>query len=130
VLELYEAAPIDWPVISFDRMADQPQTDPGRQLGRTEAAGTVARHLQPQARNPLHLGALDVRRDRLYARMRPRRGGRDVLGFMQMMRLAYPARQRVYWIQDNLRANWTSGIRAFAANSKVELVPTPPTAAT
>ena len=57
--------------------------------------------------------------------MRPRRAGSDVLGFMRTIRLAYPARQRIYWIQDNLSANWTPDIRAFAAANKIELVPTP-----
>jgi hypothetical protein len=43
---------------------------------------------------------------------------------MRMMRLAYPARQRIYWIQDNLSANWTPDIRAFAVSNMIELVPT------
>ena len=70
-------------------------------------------------------GALDVHRDRLYARMRPRRAGSDVLGYMRTIRLVYPARQKLYWIQDNLSANWTPDIRAFAAANRIELVPTP-----
>ena len=37
----------------------------------------------------------------------------------------YPARQRIYWIQDNLSANWIPDIRAFAAANRIELVPTP-----
>jgi hypothetical protein len=57
--------------------------------------------------------------------MRPRRAGSDVLGFMRTIRLVYPARQKLYWIQDNLSANWTPDIRAFAAANKIELVPTP-----
>jgi hypothetical protein len=69
--------------------------------------------------------ALDVHRDRLYARMRPRRAGPDVLGFMRTIRMVYPARQKLYWIQDNLSANWTPDIRAYAATNKIELVPTP-----
>jgi DDE superfamily endonuclease len=68
-------------------------------------------------------GALDVHRDRLHARIRPRRAGSDVLGYIKTIRLVYPARQRLYWIQDNLSANWTPDIRAYAANNK--LVPTP-----
>lgn len=70
-------------------------------------------------------GALDAHRDRLYARMRPRRAGTDVPGFMRTIRLVYPARQRIYWIQDNLSANWTPDIRKFAEASKIVLVPTP-----
>ena len=48
-----------------------------------------------------------------------------MLTFMRQIRLAYPARQRIYWIQDNLAANWVPPIRANAAANKIELVPTP-----
>jgi len=44
---------------------------------------------------------------------------------MRQIRLAYPARQRIYWIQDNLSANWVPAIRVFAAHNRIELVPTP-----
>jgi transposase len=47
-----------------------------------------------------------------------------MLTFMRQIRLAYPARQRIYWIQDNLSANWPA-IRAYAAANRIELVPTP-----
>jgi hypothetical protein len=57
--------------------------------------------------------------------MRPRRAGSDVLGFMRTIRTVYPARQRIYWIQDNLSANWTPDIRAYAAANRIQLVPTP-----
>ncbi|MBY0398039.1 MAG: IS630 family transposase [Thermoleophilia bacterium] len=71
------------------------------------------------------VGALDVHRDYLRARMRPTRNGASTLTFMKMIRLAYPARRRIYWIQDNLSAHWTPDIRAWAAGANVELVPTP-----
>ena len=32
---------------------------------------------------------------------------------------------RLYWIQDNLSANWTPDIREFADANRIELVPTP-----
>lgn len=126
VLELYGAAPIDGPVISFDQMGPI-------SLKPIQGAGWAGRKRPERLRatyNRKHgiryiFGALDVHRDRLYARMRPRRAGKDVLGFMRMMRLAYPARQRIYWIQDNLSANWTPDIRAFADANRIELVPTP-----
>jgi transposase len=70
-------------------------------------------------------GAYDVGADRLRLRLRPRRRGSDVLGFMRQIRLCYPARMRIYWIQDNLSANWTPEIRAFAAENRIELVPLP-----
>jgi transposase len=126
VLELYEAAPIDGPVISFDQMGPI-------SLKPTQGAGWAPRKRPERLRatyNRRHgiryiFGALDVHRDRLYARMRPRRAGGDVLGFMRTIRLCYPARQRIYWIQDNLSANWTPDIRAFADANRMELVPTP-----
>ncbi len=38
---------------------------------------------------------------------------------------AIPERLRLYWIQDNLSANWTPDIRAYADDNNIELVPTP-----
>ncbi len=126
MLELYGAQPFDGPVISFDQMGPI-------SLKPIQGAGWARRGRPERLRatyNRKHgiryiFGALDVHRDRLYARMRPHRTGRDVLGFMQTIRLSYPSRQRVYLIQDNLSANWTPDIRAFAQANKIELVPTP-----
>jgi hypothetical protein len=126
VLELYAAAPIDGPVISFDQMG-------AISLKPIPGAGWAQRKRPERLRatyNRKHgiryiFGALDVHRDRLYARMRPRRAGGDVLGFMRTIRLCYPARQRIYWIQDNLSANWTPDIRAFADANRIQLVATP-----
>jgi transposase len=70
-------------------------------------------------------GAFDVHADRLRVRLRPRRRGSDVLAFMRQIRACYPARLRLYWIQDNLSANWTPDIRSFADGHNIELVPTP-----
>ena len=70
-------------------------------------------------------GALDVHEDRLRTRLRPRRRGADNLAFMRQIRASYPARRRIYWIQDNLSANWTPEIRDYAAANKIELVATP-----
>jgi transposase len=54
-----------------------------------------------------------------------RRRGLDTLAFMRRVRLCYPRRIRLYWIQDNLSANWTPDIRKFAADNNIELVPLP-----
>jgi hypothetical protein len=124
--ELYDAYPFDGPVISFDQMGPI-------SLKPIQGAGWAKRKLPERLRatyNRKHgiryiFGALDVHRDRLHARMRPRRAGRDVLGYMRTIRAVYPARQRIYWIQDNLSANWTPDIRDYAATNKIELVPTP-----
>ena len=70
-------------------------------------------------------GAYDVHADRLRVRLRPKRAGSDMLTFMRTIRLAYPSRQRLYWIQDNLSANWVPAIREYAAANRIELVPTP-----
>jgi len=48
-----------------------------------------------------------------------------MLSFMRQIRLAYPYRKTIYWIQDNLSANWVPGIRDYAAANRIELVPTP-----
>jgi transposase len=126
VLGLYGAAPIDGPVISFDQMGPislRPIHGAGwaklRRPERLRATYTRRHGIR------YIFGALDVHRDRLYARMRPRRAGSDVLGFMRTIRLIYPDRQKLYWIQDNLSANWTPDIRAYAAANRIELVPTP-----
>jgi hypothetical protein len=70
-------------------------------------------------------GAYDVHADRLRTRLRPRRRGPDMLAFMRQIRLCYPRRLKLYWIQDNLSANWTPDIREYAAANKIELVATP-----
>jgi hypothetical protein len=48
-----------------------------------------------------------------------------VLGSLRTIRLCYRSRQKIYWVQDNLSANWTPDIRVFAQANKIELVPTP-----
>jgi len=70
-------------------------------------------------------GALDVRRDRLFGRLRERKSARDVLGFLQTVRMRYRPPQRIYLVIDNLSTHWTNDIRVGAANGRVELVPTP-----
>jgi len=70
-------------------------------------------------------GAYDVHADRLRVRLRPRRRGLDNLAFLAQIRACYPARQRIYWIQDNLSANWTPEIRGFADDNRIDLVATP-----
>jgi transposase len=54
-----------------------------------------------------------------------RRRGQDTLAFMRQIRLCYPPRIRLYWIQDNLSANWTPAVREYAAHNNIELVPLP-----
>jgi len=71
-----------------------------------------------------------VHADRLRVRLKARRRGNDNLAFMRQIRLSYPKRQRIYWVQDNLSANWTPDIRAFAEANNIELVPPRPTPAT
>jgi hypothetical protein len=66
-----------------------------------------------------------VHADRLRVRLRPRRRGAENLVFLHQIRGCYPQRLRIYWIQDNLSANWTPEIRAYAASHNVELIPTP-----
>ena len=126
VLALYEKAPPDGVVISFDQM--------GPISLRPHAGAGWARRGRPERQratfNRRHgtryvFGAYDVHDDRLRVRLRPRRRGRDNLAFLRQIRASYPRRLRIYWIQDNLSANWTPDIRAYAAAHNIELVATP-----
>jgi transposase len=126
ILELCEQPPPDGPVVSFDQMGPV-------SLRPTAGAGWAARGRPERQRADYNrragtryvFGAYDVHADRLRVRLRPKRAGIDVLSFMRQIRLAYPSRYRIYWIQDNLSANWVPAIRAFAASNRIELVPTP-----
>ncbi len=127
VLELTGAAPPDGgAVVSFDQMGPL-------SLRPIAGAGWAPTGRPERQRATYHrrhgtryvFGAYDVHADRLRVRLRPRRRGSDNLAFMTQIRASYPARRHIYWIQDNLSANWTPDIRAFAAASRIELVPTP-----
>jgi transposase len=127
VLELRAAPPPDGgAVIAFDQM--------GPISLRPMAGASWARKRRPERQRATYnrrhgvryvMGAYDVHDDRLRVRLRPRRRGSDNLAFMAQIRAAIPARRRIYWIQDNLSANWTPDIRAFAQANRIELVATP-----
>ena len=127
ILELYARPPADGGVvISFDEMGPislRPQHGRG-----WATRGRPERHRATYTRRQgirYLLGALDVHADYLRARLRPGRNGLSTLTAMRQIRAAYPVSRRIYWIQDNLSAHWTPAIRAWAAESNVELVPTP-----
>jgi DDE superfamily endonuclease len=126
VLSLYERAPNGAAVICFDQMGPislRPTHGAGwARLGRPERhrATFNRRHGTRYV-----LGAYDVHADYLRTRLRPRRTGQENLRFMRTIRGCYPRRLRLFWIQDNLSANWTPDIRDYAAESNIELVPTP-----
>jgi transposase len=126
VLALYRHCPENGVVISFDEM------------GPVSLRPTQGRGWAPQQRperlratyNRRHgirylVAALDVHADSLRGRLRPTRNGPSTLAFMQTIRLAYPRKLRIYWIQDNLSCHWTPKIREWATDNNVELVPTP-----
>jgi len=127
VLELTAGPPRDGgAVIAFDQMGPI-------SLRPMAGAGWGPRGRPERQRATFHrrhgiryvMGAYDVHDDRLRVRLRPRRRGSDNLAFLTQIRSAIPARRRVYWIQDNLSANWTPDIRRYAAAHKIELVATP-----
>lgn len=126
VISLAKRPPAGSAVIAFDQMGPI-------SLRPTHGSGWAPRRRPERHRATFSrragvrygFGAYDVGADRLRLKLRPRRRGRDVLGFMRMIRLCYPRRVRIHWIQDNLSANWTPDIREFAARSNIELVPTP-----
>ena len=126
VLALYARAPKNGVVVSFDQMGPI-------SLRPTGGSGWAARKRPERLRATFHrrhgvryvLGAFDVHADRLRVRLRPRRRGSENLAFLKQVRGCYPQRLRIYWIQDNLSANWTPDIRTYAAAHNIELVPTP-----
>jgi transposase len=127
VLELTAAPPPDGgAVLAFDQM--------GPISLRPMAGAGWASQRRPERQRATYnrrhgvryiMGAYDIHDDRLRVRLRRRRRGSDNLAFMAQIRAAIPTRRRIYWIQDNLSANWTPDIRAFAAANRVELVATP-----
>ena len=126
ILELCEQPPRDGPVVSFDQMGPVSlRPTPGAGWARTRRPERQRADYNRHAGTRSVFGAYDVHADRLRVRLRPKRAGSDVLGFIRQIRLAYPSRQRIYWIQENLWANWVPSIREFAAGSRIELVPTP-----
>ena len=126
VLSLYREPPADGPVVCFDEMGPiqliphqgagwAPVSRPERHRATYNRKGGT-RYL---------FGAYDVRADYLMGRLRAHKSARDVLGFLQTIRMRYPARRRIHLVMDNLSTHWTNDIRGWAASSNVELVPTP-----
>ncbi len=126
ILTLYREQPGNGVVISFDEKGPESlRPHHGRGWARR---GRPERHRATYNRRQgvrYLVGALDVHADYLRAWLRPRRDGTSTLAFMRQIRLAYPRRKRIYWIQDNLSCHWTPAIREWAEANNVELVPTP-----
>jgi transposase len=126
ILALYREQPEDGVVISFDEKG--PESLCPRHGRGWARSGRPERHRATYTRRQgirYLVGALDVHADYLRIKPRPRRNGLSTLTFMQMIRLAYPRRVRIYWIQDGLSCHWTPAIRAYAEANNIELVPTP-----
>jgi transposase len=126
ILALHREKPTNGVVISFDEKG--PESLCPRHGRGWARRGRPQRHRATfNRRHGIRylVGALDVHADYLRIRPRPRRNGASTLAFMKMIRLAYPRRLRIYWIQDGLSSHWTPAIRAFAATNNIELVPTP-----
>ncbi len=126
VLALYREKPANGVVISFDEKGPESlRPTHGRGWAR---CGRPERHRATfNRRHGIRylVGALEVHGDYLRIRPGPRRNGASTLAFMKMIRLAYPKRLCIYWIQDGLSSHWTPAIRAYAAANNIELVPTP-----
>ena len=126
ILALYRERPADGVVISFDEKG--PESLCPRHGRGWASRGRPERHRATFNRRQgirYLVAALDVHADYLRIRLRPRRDGASTLTFMKQIRLAYPSKLRIYWIQDGLSCHWTPEIRTWAAASNVELVPTP-----
>lgn len=126
VIALCKRPPQGSVVISFDQMGPVSlRPMPGAGWAPRKRPERQRADYSRRAGTRYVFGAYDVHADRLRTRLRPRRRGPDVLAFMRQLRLCYPRRVKLFWIQDNLSANWTPDIRHFAAANGIELVPTP-----
>jgi transposase len=126
VLSLYREPPADGPVVCFDELGPI-QLIPHHGAGWAPV-GRPERHRATYNRKGgtrYLFGAYDVGADHLMGRLRAHKSARDVLGFLQTIRMRYPARRRIHLVMDNLSTHWTNDIRGWAASSNVELVPTP-----
>lgn len=126
ILALYRERPANGVVISFDEKG--PESLCPRHGRGWARRGRPERHRATfNRRHGIRylVGALDVHADYLRIRPRPHRNGASTLTFMQMIRLAYPKRIRIYWVQDGLSCHWTPDIRSYADGNNIELVPTP-----
>jgi transposase len=126
VLALYRERPQNGVVISFDEKG--PESLCPRHGRGWARRGRPERHRATYTRRQgirYLVGALDVHADYLRIRPRPRRNANSTLTFMKTIRLAYPRKLRIYWIQDGLSSHWTPAIRTWAAANNLELVPTP-----
>lgn len=126
ILALYREQPKDGVVISFDEKG--PESLCPRHGRGWARCGRPERHRATYNRRQgirYLIGALNVHADYLRIRPRARRDGASTLEFMRQIRLAYPRRIRIYWIQDGLSCHWTPAIRTYAERNNIELVPTP-----
>jgi transposase len=126
VLGLYRDAPADGPVVCFDEMGPI-QLIPHHGSGWTRVGHPERLRATYDRRGGVRylFGAYDVHADHFIGRLREHKSARDVLGFLPTIRMRYPRRKRIYLVMDNLSTHWTKDIRAWAAASNVELVPTP-----
>jgi transposase len=126
ILALYRGPPADGVVISFDEKGPE-SLCPKHGRGWARSGRPERRRATYNRRQGIRylVGALNVHADYLRIRPRPRRDGASTLAFMKQIRLAYPRRLRLYWIQDGLSCHWTPAIREYAAANNIELVATP-----
>jgi transposase len=126
ILGLYRDPPADGPVVCFDEMGPI-QLIPHHGAGWAPAGRPARLRATYNRRGGTRylFGAYDVHADRLIGRLRAHKSARDVLGFLQPIRMRYPSRRRIYLVMDNLSTHWTKDIRDWGAVSNIELVPTP-----
>ena len=92
--------------------AGEPLPHAGTQLGAAWTAERLRATYNRRHGVRYLVAALDVYANYLRAGS-GQPGRRLTLVFMQQIRLAYPRRLRLYWIQDNLSCHWTPAIRAW-----------------
>lgn len=94
-------------------------------MGAGDEAGAVAGDISPYARHPLLHGCYSLGDDQLYGVNRRHKGGDHSLAANKSIRAARADDAPIYVIMDNLPANKTPAVRAWAARHNVELCLTP-----
>lgn len=126
VLSLYSEPPADGAVVCFDELGPIQLIPHQRSGWAPERLPERLRATYKKLGGSRYLyGALDVHDDRLFGRLRPRKGAAEVVRFLTTTRMRYDPRLRLYVVMDKRSCDWTPDVREWAGAANVELVPTP-----
>ena len=124
-MRLYRRPPSDGRVLCFDEFGPlEVKPIPGaswRPMKRPDRIPATYHRTQ----GVQHLFAVyDLKEDKLYAHMKPRKRGREFLEFLRYVRRRY-GREKLYIILDNYSTHKMKEVKRYARENNIELVFTP-----